>query len=72
MAKFNLKPEVFVTAALGVLSVAQMVLTNKKEANDKKALKAEILAELMTEKPTNDYRGGPERVFLFVYIYKGE
>ena len=54
MAKFNLKPEVFVTAALGVLSVAQMVLTNKKEANDKKALKAEILAELMKEKPTND------------------
>jgi hypothetical protein len=54
MAKFNLKPEVLVTAALGVLSVAQMVLTNKKEANDKKALKAEIMKEIMKEMPTNN------------------
>ena len=54
MAKFKVGADVLVTLGLGVLSVAQMVLNNKKEANDKKALKAEIMKEIMKEMPTND------------------
>lgn len=42
----KIKPDVLVTGALGILGIAQMVLSNKKEANDRAALKAEILEEL--------------------------
>ena len=42
----KIKPETVVSVCLGVLGVAQMLLTNKKEANDRAALKAEILEEL--------------------------
>ena len=44
--ELKFKPETVVTVALGVLGVAQMLLTNKKDANDKAQLKAEILKEL--------------------------
>lgn len=51
MKKLNIKikPETAVSVALGVLGIAQMVLTNKKDANDKAQLKDEILKEVMKE-----------------------
>lgn len=45
----KLKPEMLLTLGTVGLGVAQMLLTNKKDANDKAALKEEILKEL-TEK----------------------
>ena len=52
MKKLNIKikPETAVSVALGVLGIAQMVLTNKKDANDKAQLKDEILKEAMKDK----------------------
>ena len=47
----KIKPETVVSVGLGVLGVAQMLLTNKKEANDRAALKAEILEELTKDLP---------------------
>lgn len=51
MKKLNIKvkPEVLLTLGTAALGVAQFVLGNKKEANDKAALKAEILKELADE-----------------------
>lgn len=43
----KIKPETVVSVALGALGVVQMVLSNQKEINDKKALKAEIMEEVM-------------------------
>lgn len=42
----KIKPETVVSVGLGVLGVAQMLLTNKKEQNDRAVLKAEIMEEL--------------------------
>lgn len=47
----KIKPETLVSGALGLLGIAQMVLSNKKEANDRAALKAEILEELTKDLP---------------------
>lgn len=45
----KIKPEMLLTLGTVGLGVAQMLLTNKKDANDKAALKAEILKELADE-----------------------
>lgn len=45
----KVKPETVVSVALGVLGVAQMILTNKKDANDKAALKAELKEDLLKD-----------------------
>ena len=50
----KIKPETVLTAGTIVLGVAQMLLTNKKEANDKAALKAEILEEVLKDLPKKD------------------
>lgn len=49
--KFNLKvkPETLVTVGLGILGVAQMVLTNKKDQTDRANLKAEVVKEIMEQ-----------------------
>ena len=51
MKKLNIKPEMEMLLTVGtvLLTGAQLLLTNKKEANDKAALKAEILKELVKE-----------------------
>ena len=51
MKKLNIKikPETAVSVALGILGIAQMLLTNKKDANDKAQLKEEILTEVLKE-----------------------
>lgn len=51
MNKLNLKikPETLVSAGLAVLGVAQMLLTNKKDSNNRNSMKAEILEELKNE-----------------------
>lgn len=49
MKKINIKPEMLLTIGTVLLTGAQLLLTNKKEANDKEVLKAEILKELMKE-----------------------
>lgn len=46
MKKINIKPELLLTLGTVVLGGAQLLLSNKKEANDKAVLKAEILKEL--------------------------
>lgn len=48
MKKLNvkIKPEMLITVGTVILSGAQLLLSSKKEANDKAALKAEILKEL--------------------------
>ena len=53
MKKINLKPEMLLTIGTVVLTGAQLLLSNKKEANDKAALKAEIVKEIMKETPKN-------------------
>ena len=45
--KFKIKPETAVSVALGVLGLVQMVLTNKKEAAEKQALKTEIMNDVI-------------------------
>lgn len=52
LPKIKVKPEAVLTAATLVLGVAQMVLTNKKEATEKSVMKAEIMEELMNNLPT--------------------
>lgn len=47
--KPNIKPETVVSIALGVLGVAQVLLTNKKDANDRAAMKAELKEDLMKD-----------------------
>lgn len=47
----KIKPETVVSVGLGLLGVAQMLLTNKKEQNDRAALKAEIMEELTKDLP---------------------
>lgn len=49
MKKLNIKPEMLLTVGTVLLTGAQLLLTNKKEANDKAALKEEILKELVKE-----------------------
>lgn len=51
MKEFKIKPETVVSVGLGLLGVAQMLLTSKKEANDRAALKAEIMEELIKDSP---------------------
>ena len=46
MKKINIKPELLLTLGAVVLGGAQLLLSNKKEANDKAQLKAELLKEL--------------------------
>ena len=46
---FKIKPEVGVTIGLLALSVVQSVLTNKKEAAERTALKEELKSELMKD-----------------------
>lgn len=46
MKKINIKPELLLTLGTVVLGGAQLLLSNKKEANDKAQLKAELLKEL--------------------------
>ena len=46
LPKVKIKPEVGLTIATMALGLAQLVLTNKKEANEKSMLKAEIMEEL--------------------------
>lgn len=53
MKKLNIKPDVLLTVGTVVLAGAQLLLTNKKEASDKAALKAEILKELVKETQKN-------------------
>ena len=48
----KIKPGTLVSVGLTVLGVAQMVLTNKKEADDRAALKEEILKELTKDLST--------------------
>lgn len=45
----KIKTETVVSVALGVLGLAQAVLSHQKEANDKKALKAELVEEVMKQ-----------------------
>lgn len=47
--KFKIKPETAVTVALGVLGVAQMLLTNKKDADSRAALKNELKDEIVKD-----------------------
>lgn len=51
MKNLNLKPNAgtLITVGIGLLGIVQNVLTNKKEANDKAELKAEIFKEVMDE-----------------------
>lgn len=53
MKKFNIKfkPEALITVATVGLGIAQMVLTNKKEASDRAKIKTEILEEIMGNLP---------------------
>lgn len=50
----KIKKEVLVTVGLGALSIAQLVLNGKKEANDKIALKNEITEEVLKNLNNND------------------
>lgn len=45
----NIKAESLVTVGLAALGVAQMLLTNKKDASSRNTMKAEILEELKNE-----------------------
>ena len=47
--KFKIKPETAISVALGVLGVAQMLLTNKKEADNRAAMKNELKEEISKE-----------------------
>lgn len=47
--KFKIKPETAVTVALGVLGVAQMLLTNKKDSDSRAALKNELKDEIVKD-----------------------
>lgn len=49
---FKIKPEALIGVGLGLLSIAQMVLTNKKEAGERAALKAEIIEEVTKDLTT--------------------
>jgi hypothetical protein len=51
MKKLNLKfePKMAMTIGLGLLSIAQAVLSTKKEANDRMALKAELKEDIMKD-----------------------
>lgn len=51
LPKIKIKPETAVTVGLAALGIAQAVLTNKKEASDRAAMKAEILEEVMKNNP---------------------
>lgn len=50
----KIKPEAVLTGATVLLGVAQMVLTNKKDAADRAILKSEILEEVMNDLPKKD------------------
>lgn len=50
----KIKMEAALTAGTIVLGLAQMVLTNKKEASDRAAIKNEILEEVMNNLPKKD------------------
>lgn len=52
MKQIKIKPDSIVTAALVVLGVAQMLLTNTKDAAEKAKLKEEILEELTKNQTT--------------------
>lgn len=54
LPKIKIKPEAAITAATLVLGMAQMVLTNKKDAADRAVLKNEILEEVMNNLPKKD------------------
>ena len=47
--KFKIKPETAISVALGVLGVVQMLLTNKKEADNRAAMKNELKEEISKE-----------------------
>lgn len=47
--KFKIKPETAISVALGVLGVVQMLLTNKKEAGNRAAMKNELKEEISKE-----------------------
>lgn len=50
----KIKMEAALTLGTIVLGVAQMVLTNKKEANDHAKMKNEILEEVLNNIPKKD------------------
>lgn len=50
----KIKMEAALTAGTIVLGLAQMVLTSKKEASDRAAIKKEILEEVMNNLPKKD------------------
>lgn len=47
--KFKIKPETAISVALGVLGVVQMLLTNKKDADNRAAMKNELKEEISKE-----------------------
>ena len=69
MKKLNIKikPETAVSVALGVLGIAQMVLTNKKDANDKAQLKDEILKEVMKETTSETKQKGLNSSLFYLF-----
>ena len=54
MPKVKIKKEAVVSGGLVLLSIAQMALNSKKEANDKLALKNEITEAVMENLKNND------------------
>lgn len=51
LPRIKIKPEVGLTVATMAVGLAQLVLTSKKEANEKSMLKAEILDEVLKNLP---------------------
>ena len=50
----KIKMETVLTGGTILLGIAQMVLTNKKEASDRAKIKTEILEEVMNNIPKKD------------------
>ena len=69
MKKLNIKikPETAVSVALGILGIAQMLLTNKKDANDKAQLKEEILTEVLKETTSETKQKGLNSSLFYLY-----
>ena len=49
MKKIKVNSDTVIGIALGTLGLVQLVLSNKKEANNRKVMKQEIISEVVEE-----------------------